>query len=400
MLIRNGRRRTAVAATCAMAAMGTLSLAPAAMAGKPGGSTPPPPPPPTTNATAYSGEAQVVDADVYALGGLVQAHVDISKAGPLPSTGGFDHAGLLSIGVQGPPLYLAANVATAKTAGAGDRSVSSASVADVNLALGAIAPDLLSIQATVLRSSAMAKCGQYGPELSGRSNIVALKIKAAGYDLINVAVTGAPNQVINLLGVAKITINEQIVSPGSITVSALRVQLTPDEGLGSLLRPVVTGDVVISRSHADIACQGGENPPPPPPCQVKDFVTGGGQIGASDTSFGMVGGVKPNGLSGHFNLVDKRAGGPKLRGTDVVKYEVLSPTTRRLTYTGTKDGAPATITVTVTDNGEGASSPADTISVTTTGYAVSGAVGGNIQLHKPNGCESATTGGGKGGPKK
>ena len=95
-----------------MTALGALSLAPAAIAGKPGGKTPPPPP--ATNATAYSGEAQVVDADVYALGGLVQAHVDISTAGPLPSTGGFEHIGLLSIGVNGPPPYLAANVATAR----------------------------------------------------------------------------------------------------------------------------------------------------------------------------------------------------------------------------------------------------------------------------------------------
>jgi hypothetical protein len=391
MLIRRTTRRTAVAATCAMAAVGTLSLAPAAIAGKPA------PPSPTTSATAYSGEAQVVEADVYALAGLVQAHVDISKAGPLPATGGFDHAGLLQIGVQGPPLYLAANVATAKTAGAGDRSVSSASVADVGLALGAVDPSLLQIQASVLRSSAMAKCGQNGPELSGRSHIIALRIKEAGYELIDVVVTGQPNQVINLLGVAKITINEQIVSPGSITVNALHIELTPDEGLGSLLRPIVTGDVVISRSHADIACQGGENPPPPPPCQVKDFVTGGGQIGANDTSFGMVGGDKPNGRSGHFNLVDRRAGGPKVRGTELVDYEVLSATTRRLTYTGTKDGTPVTIVVVVTDNGEGASSPADTISVTTAGYSVSGPVGGNIQLHKPNGCGTTTT---KGGPKK
>jgi hypothetical protein len=73
-------------------------------------------------------------------------------------------------------------------------------------------------------------------------------------------------------------------------------------------------------------------------------------VGTDDTSFGMVGGLKPNGLWGHFNLVDKRAGWPKLRGS---------------------------------------------------GYTLSGPVTGNIQLHAPKGCETGTsTGAGEGGPKR
>ena len=222
----------------------------------------------------------------------------------------------------------------------------------MKLGLGVLSPSLLRVEAHVLRSSATAKCGAYGPELSGGSEIVKLKIAVGNALFADVLVSSAPNQVIDIAGIARITINEQIVTPGSITVSALHIQLN-QSGLGSLLNPILNGDVVISRSHADIACQGGENPPPPPPCQVKDFVTGGGQIGDLDVSFGMVGGQKPNGLSGHFNLVDKRAGGPKLRGTDVTAYSAPNATTRKLTYTGTKDGAPATIVVTVTDNGEG-----------------------------------------------
>ena len=404
MLIRMSRR-TAVAATCAVAALGTF--APAAMAGKP--TKPSPPPPPTTTATAYSGEAQVVDADVEVLGllNLIEAHVDISKAGPLPSTGGMDHASLLDIGINGPPLWLGANVASAGTAAAGDRSHSSASVANVNLGVGVLAPNVLRVQASVLRSSATAKCGANGPELSGRSEIVKLKIAVGSGLFAEVLVTSAPNQVINILGVAKITINEQIVTPGSITVNALRIQLNPDEGLGSLLHPIVNGDIVISRSHADIACQGGENPPPPPPCQVKDWVTGGGQIGAEDASFGMVGGNRPNGLTGHFNLRAKN-GGPHLKAGTVTDYAVLSATERRITYTGTQDGTPVTIVVRVADNGEGANAAGpDTISVTSTGgYGASGNVGGNIQLHQPKGCEGGSTDGGGtkppkgGGPKK
>lgn len=391
-------RRTAVAATCALGVLG--GLAPAAMAGKPVKPPPPPPPPPATQASAYSGEAQVVEADVEVLGllNLIEAHVDLVKAGPLPATGGYDHASLLDIGVNSAPLWLGANVASAHTAGAGDRSHSTASVANVNLGVGVFSPSLLRVQASVIRSSALAKCGATGAELSGRSDLVNLKIAVGDGLFAQVLVTSAPNQVINIAGIAKITINEQVVTANSIDVTALRIELNPDEGLGTLLNPVVNGDIKISRAHADITCQGGENPPPPPPCQAKDWVTGGGQIGAEDASFGMNGGDRPNGLTGHFNLRAKN-GGPHLKAGTVTDYAVLSPTERRITYTGTQDGTPTTIVVRVADNGEGANATGpDTISVTSTaGYSAAGNVGGNIQIHMPKGCSTSTDGGGGGG---
>ena len=397
-MIRRCRRGTAVATTCAIGVLGALSLAPAAMAGKP--APPPPPPPPSTTASAYSGEAQVVDADLSALLGAVEAHVDISKAGPLPSTGGHEHASLLDIGVSGPLLWLGANVASAHTAGAGDRSHSSASVANVNLGVGVYSGSLLRVSASVLRSSAVAKCGATGAELTGRSDIVKLKVAVGDALFADVLVTSAPNQVINIAGIAVIHINEQVVTANSIDVNALRIELNADEGLGTLLNPIVNGNIVISHSHADITCQGGPNPPPPPPCQAKDWVTGGGQIGAEDASFGMNGGDKPNGLTGHFNLRAKN-GGPHLKAGTVTDYAVLSPTERRVTYSGTQNDAPATIVVRVADNGEGANATGpDTISVTSSaGYSVSGNVGGNIQIHMPKGCSTTSTGGGKGGGK-
>jgi hypothetical protein len=391
-------RRTVVAATCALGAFG--AVAPAAMAGKP---APAPPPPPTTTATAYSGEAQVVDAHVEVLGllDLLTADIDISKAGPLPATGGYDHASLLDIGVNTAPLWLGANVASAHTAAAGDRSHSTASVANVALGVGVFSPNLLRLQASVLRSSALAKCGSGGAELSGRSDIVKLKLAVGNGLFADVLVTSAPNQTIHIEGVAKITINKQVVTANSIDVSALEIELIPKEGLiGTLLNPIVTGKIVISRSHADIACQGGENPPPPPPCQAKDWVTGGGQIGDEDASFGMNGGDRPNGLTGHFNLRAKN-GGPHLKAGTVTDYAVLSPTERRVTYSGTQDGVPVTIVVRVADNGEGANATGpDTISVTSTGgYSAAGNVGGNIQIHMPKGCSTTTTTPPKGGGK-
>lgn len=392
---RTARRGGAVVvATCAMVAVGALALVPGAMAKPPrtgGGSTG------GTTATAYSGDAQVVKADISALGALIETHVNVAKAGPLASTGGLDHASLLTVGVTGPPLSLAANVASASTAAAGDRSHSSASVAELSLGLGALSPSLLRVNADVLRSSTVAKCGANGAELSGSSNIVKLKLAVGDGLFADVSVSSAPNQVINIPGVARITVNEQILSPGSITVNALHIQLTPpNDAIGTLLNPILTGDVVISRSHADISCQSGGTPPP---CEVKDWVTGGGQIVDKGTSFGFVGGLKPNGLSGHFNLVDKNDPSRHIQGTTLTDYKVVDATTRTLYYDGTVDGQTATITVTVADNGE--PGDADTIGVTTTtGYAKSGLVQGNIQLHRPASCNTTTSTGGKGGPRK
>ena len=384
-MIASCRRRTAVAATCAMTALGALSLAPAAMAGKPA----PAPLPPV--ATAYSGEAQVVEADVEVLGllNLLEAHVDVVKAGPLPATGGMDHASLLTVGVAGPPLYLAANVASAHTAAAGDRSNSTASIADVGLGVGVLSPNLLRVEAGVLRSSALAKCGATGPVLTGASEIVGLRLAVGNGLFADVLATSAPNQVIEITGVARITINKQVVTANSIDVTALEIELIPPEGvIGTLLNPIINGKIVISRSHADITCQNGGTPPP---CQVKDWITGGGQIEGQQASFGGNGGNKPNGLSGHFNLVD-RNDGVHLKGTTVTDYAVLSPTERRVTYTGTQNNEPVTIVVRVADNGEGQSATGpDTISVTTTGgYSVAGNVGGQIQIHMPASCNPTT----------
>ncbi len=165
-MIRRCRRGTAVATSCAIGVLGALALAPAAMAGKP---TPAPPPPPSTTATAYSGEAQVVEADI-----------------------------------------------------------------------GIFSPSLLRVQASITRSSALAKCSATGAELSGRSDLLNLKIAVGEHLFAQVLVTSAPNQGINKAGFAKITINEQIVTANAIDVTALRIELNPDEGLGTLLSPTST----------------------------------------------------------------------------------------------------------------------------------------------------------------
>jgi len=288
-------------------------------------------------------------------------------------------------GIPGPGLFLDANVASAATFGSGDRSYSSASVADVSLGLGSITP-IVTIKASVLRSYALAKCGTGGATTTGGANIVGLKVIYAGttyqYDLG----TG-PNQTIEIPDLIKITVNEQTSSPGSLTVRALHIEIPPSGPLSLLL----DGDIVISESHADITCEGGDNPPPP--CQVLDFISGGGQIVGLDTSFGGAGGQRPNSLMGHFNLVDKTRK-IHVQGTTLTDYQPdpAHPSTGRvLTYSGTVNNQAATIVVTEVDNGEPGTN--DTIKVTTsTGPSWQGGVQGNIPLHKPA-CGGSTKGG-------
>jgi hypothetical protein len=388
--------RRPIAAACAAAALAALTLTPAAAkppsgGGGGGGGTG------GTVATSYSGDAEVVNAHVEvlpALGSPIQGDLSISKVGPLPSTGGFMHDSLLTVNAGvGSALGVFGSAASAATAGAGDRSHSSASVAEARVGLSALTLNI-EVEATVLRSQADARCGTNGAEVDGRSTIAGLVVRVNGLKL-NVQVGTTPNQVvaIEVLGarVATLILNEQQSGPGSITVNALHLSL-PRQGL---LGGVAAADVVISHAHADIVCQGGDNPPPPPPCQVKDFVTGGGQIpGASGqrVSFGMVGGEKPNGLSGHLNVVDHGTQGHHIQGTTLTKYEVVGVMSRRLTYSGTVDGAPATITVVVTDNGEPGTADTFTVS-TSTGYSANGTPisRGNIQLHHPGGCDTTTT---------
>lgn len=391
MLIRKTGNRVAAAGTCAVAAL-ALWAGPA-WAGKPT----PTSPPPSTTATSYSGDAQVVDAHVDVLpllGTPVSADVDVTKVGPLPSTGGFLHDSLLTVNAGvAPYLGVLGSVASAATVGSGDRSHSAASVAGVSVGLHALGLDI-DIAASILRAHSNARCGSAGAEVSGGSSIAGLVVRVGGL-VVPVNVGTGPNQVINLtllgIPIATLTLNEQQISAGSITVSALHLSV-PQR---SLLGGVVAADVVISRAHSDITCQSGGTPPP---CQALDFVTGGGQIpGAKGgtASFGLVGGQKPNGLAGHFNLVDHGTG-QHIKGTELKGYTVIDATTRKLTYAGTIDDVPTTITVFVSDKGEPGTSDTLTVS-TTSGYSAAGTpiANGNLQLHQPQGCGSSTGGGGK-----
>ncbi len=305
-----------------------------------------------------SGSANTFSGDATALrAAVLGTTTELSKAGPLPPQGGADEASLLTANVPG---VLTANVLHATTVAMGERSRSEASVADLNLTVGGHA-----ITASFLIARAEARCAKNAPSTNGSAGVVNLVV-----DGTPIVVTGSPNQTVELpLGAGRVVINEQSSSTGDITVRALHV--------------VVTGvaDVVVSEAHADIQCRGrGECP------QDRDFVTGGGWItgtpsGAKGT-FGVGGGIKNGAFWGHLTYIDHGSGGPKVKGTGVTAYVVLSSTARRIDGNCEIDGRGGfTYRVEVSDNGEPGRN--DTFSLRlSNGYSAAGSLGGgNIQLH-------------------
>ena len=308
--------------------------------------------------TTFSGQATVLRATV--LGNTVV----VSDTGPLPSSGGSLEKSLLTVNVPG---LASAEVAHATTIGQGNNSSSEASVANLNLTVAGN-----TITAGLLMANAEAKCCSNGaPSVSGSSDIVGLVINGQA-----IYVSGQPNQTINLL-VGEVIINEQSSSvsgnTGSVTVNALHVII-----------PGVA-DVVVSSAHADITCQG------VPVCTGRDFVTGGGFITGTPSgakgNFGVAGGIKNDGtLWGHLEYIDHGPNGPKVHGTGVTKYVILSSTTREIDGTAQVNGLDGlTYKVVVTDNGEPGTNDSFSIQLSN-GYSAGGKLGGgNIKIHHP--CE-------------
>lgn len=199
---------------------------------------PPPPPPPKKN--SFSGQAFV--AKINALG----IKVSVVDTGPLPSTGGSITQGLPELNILG---LISARLLTAKTSGGGSTANSSATVAD--LEVGVPLPILLGaldISALVLAADSKATCKSGKPSVSGSSTIADLVVLGAP-----ITVTGKPNQTIDVLGLAKVVVNEQkksiVGKKGAITVNALHVTVG---NILPILPPIA--DVIVSSAHSDIKC--------------------------------------------------------------------------------------------------------------------------------------------------
>ncbi len=307
-----------------------------------------------TGTATYSGDAAVLKASILGI------QTTLSEAGPLASTGGAAEASLLNSSILG---LINAEALHAATIGQADRTRSEASVAALNLTV----TNTVTIGAGLVMSRALATCSA----ASGLSDIVALSINGK-----SIRISGSPNQTVNLL-LAKVVINEQVLTPGGITVNALHVTVLNDLG-------VSVADVVVSSAHADIECS---SPTNPPPCQGGDFITGGGFITGTPTgakaNFGVAGGLKQDDtLWGHLTYIDHGTG-MKVKGTSITGYHVVNSTTRIIDGTADVDGTSATYVVTVADNGEPGTSDTFELQLST-GYTSNGTLGGgNIQLHMP-----------------
>ncbi len=332
---------------------------------------------------SYIGSATALDVSVNLL--LVDERIVLSDTGQLDSSGGSKDESLINVD-EG---VVKASVLHATTVGSGNRTDSMAVTAELGLDLSSLGVDL-NINATVLQAVASAECTNGSPVLSGYSDIIGLTING-----MPIEASGEPNQTLDIGGLIKVTVNEQVETDNSITVTALRVVV-----LGALGTPVA--EVVISRAEAGLICGSGPDGECPP---AADFVTGGGFFSdeyGQRVNFGMNGGVFPNGdMKGRFNLV---APGHHIRGSSVVDYRIVDATTRELDYVADDNGT-TFCTVTVADNGEPGRS--DTFGISCdSGYSASGTLsqGGNIQLHKPKSCktddDSKGGNGNKGGKKK
>ena len=215
------------------------------------------------------------------------------------------------------------------------------------------------VTATFVMSSATATCSG----VSGNSEITNLKAGGQSVD-----VTGAPDQVVTVPGVLKLTINEQTSTSTSIRVNALHLQ-TP---LGE--------DIIASEAYSSISC------PSSQPSSSHDFVSGGGWLSNGGTSgvFGFVAGYRQDltSLGGSLVFVDPGTG-MKVVATTVTSYSG-NGNSRSFAGAAMVNGGPGySYKVKVFDGGTtGAGHASFTIQLSN-GYNASGTLGGGtIEVHR------------------
>lgn len=307
-------------------------------------------------ATTYSGRAFAALVDITTMG---IGPVYISDTGELNSNGEPKSNSLLNIQLD---KALSAEVLVASSSGANDKAASSASLANVSILPGHTAQ----LTASFVRSESEAICSG----VRGSSEIADLT-----FGNTSVVVTGQPNQIVIIPGIATLIINEQKTTSSEnyheITVNAIH-----------LIVPGVA-EVILSSTKSDISCE-----PQPPTLICHDFVTGGGWItvGKSRANFGFNAGFKDASTKPevHLNYID-HSNDMKVKATSIVNYVASSKTGRHFEGSCEIDGIPGhAYSIEVADNGEPGRG-ADTIKISlSNGYSASGILeGGNIQLHAP-----------------
>ncbi len=199
--------------------------------------------------STYSGRASVLSAHV------LKITTNIVDTGPLPSTGGSSDVSLLTANVAG---LLGADVLDAYVAGGNEHTIAQTTAANASLGVSLVN---VAVTAGAVASHAVASCKVNTPSVSGGSVITALNINGA-----SIAVTGVPNQTINLL-LAKIIINERTtkVSGNSASIHTAAIHI------------IAAGlvDVSLGVADAGITCAAPPTEPPPPPKVCTEDACGG-----------------------------------------------------------------------------------------------------------------------------
>lgn len=215
-MLETRTRSTATAAALLMA--GLLLAWPSGALAQLGVQLPPLPlPTPTTTTSTVQGQASAVQATVL---GVTAA---LASTGALSSAGDALDAALTTGSV---PSLVSGEALSASSISWPDEVDSQASIANLGVTVGDV---------SVVADSVLAQASSLsGTAATGSSGISGLSVNGAPID-----VSGAPNQVINILG-GQIILNEQNVSPSGIVVNAIHV--------------IVPGaDVVIASATAGIA---------------------------------------------------------------------------------------------------------------------------------------------------
>jgi hypothetical protein len=160
---------------------------------------------------------------------------------PLPARGGTSTATTSGVLIPG---VLGSGTIVSSTSGSGITSQSSSNVSDFILRAGG-----WTFRATNVSSSSQCNCCDIAnPACSAQSSVTGLTVTDPTGANVPVTVTGQPGQVVTLPGGAgTITFSERTSGPGTITVNAMRINVT----VGG-----TNYNVVVASSHSDIVCPG------------------------------------------------------------------------------------------------------------------------------------------------
>lgn len=186
-------------------------------------------------AQTYAGEAAAVKLvlDTAATNALTTG---VAATGPLPAAGGNINLSTVSTTVGGGVVSLGDS--TVFTNGAAGVANSQASVNTLDVSVLGVG-----VSADVVQS--ISNCACPTSACSGSSTVTGLVVGG-----LPVTVTGEVNQtvIVTVAGVElEVIINEQIISPGAITVNALHIRAT-------VLATLVETDVIVAQAHSGVTC--------------------------------------------------------------------------------------------------------------------------------------------------